>query len=135
MGDSLEIRVARHRDVPVAAILTLRFRKVVYYKYACSDMRFKKLAAMPLLLWEAIRDSKIAGAEEFDFGRSETENKGLITFKDHWVNDRTELVYWRYPAFDSVTEGWKLQLAKRVFARMPLALLPMVGRVIYSHIG
>jgi hypothetical protein len=92
---------------------------------------------MALLLWGAIQDSKMAGAEEFDLGRSEIENKGLIAFKDHWANRHTQMAYWRYPALESlsVREDWKLRMVKHAFAHMPDKLLTVMGRLIYRHIG
>jgi hypothetical protein len=137
LDGSLDIRVAYKEQVPIAAILTLRFRDTIYYKYGCSSIEFKNLGAIALLLWRAIRDSKAAGAEHFDLGRSEVDNKGLITFKDHWAGSRTGMVYWRYPGQDPRTgsEGWKMKAVKQVFARMPHRFLALTGKLIYRHIG
>jgi hypothetical protein len=137
MGNSLEIRVAYKEQVPTDAILTLRFRDIVYYKYGCSNRKFKQLGAMTLLLWKAIQDSKMAGAEEFELGRSEVDNKGLVAFKDHWTEGRTQIVYWRYPAPDSllIREERRLKVVKHIFACMPCRLLLMTGKLIYRHIG
>jgi len=135
--ESAEIRVAYKDDVPVAAIFTLGFRNVSYYKYGCSDRRFKNYGAVPLLLWKAIEASKTAGAEVFDLGRSEDDAEGLLNFKDHWTPVRLPLAYWRYPSLDTAgaTERWKLRMAKRVFAFMPDKLLAVTGRLVYRHIG
>jgi len=135
-GDSLEIRVAFSCEAPVAAILTLRFRDTLYYKYGCSDVRFNKLGATPWLLWRAISAAKVWGATEFDMGRTEQDNAGLLTFKNHWAPVPAQLVYWSFPALgtDSVN-GWKMKLAKRVFAHMPKSLVVVAGRLLYRHIG
>jgi hypothetical protein len=137
MKDALEIRLAYKAQIPIAAVLTVRFRNTVYYKYGCSDAKFKQLGGMPFLLWKTIEESKAAGAEEFDLGRSDTDNPGLISFKNHWAQAPSELVYWRFPAPDTcdVKEDRKLNIVKRVFACMPDRLLTMTGRVIYRHIG
>jgi hypothetical protein len=134
---SAEIRVAYKDQVPIAAILTLRFRNTCYYKYGCSDRQFKNYGAVPLLLWKAIEASKATGAEGFDLGRSEDDAEGLLNFKDHWTPNRLHLAYWRYPSLDSTgaTERWKLRMAKRVFAFMPDKLLAVTGRLVYRHIG
>jgi hypothetical protein len=137
MGEALEIRLAYQGTTPIAAVLTLRFRKTVYYKYGCSDAMYHKLGAMPALLWRTIQESKAAGSEDFDLGRSDCENKGLVAFKDHLTRGRTRLVYWRYPPprHPSTSEGWKLRMVKRAFACMPNRLLGVTGRLIYRHIG
>jgi len=137
MNDALEIRLAYHAQIPIAAILTLRFRNTVYYKYGCSDAKFKHLGGMPFLLWKTIEESKAAGAEEFDLGRSESDNRGLILFKNHWAQGPTKLAYWRFPAPDTLVseETRKLNMVKWVFACIPDRLLAATGRLIYRHIG
>jgi lipid II:glycine glycyltransferase (peptidoglycan interpeptide bridge formation enzyme) len=137
LNDALEIRLAYKGETPIAAILTLRFRNIVYYKYGCLDAKFKHLGGMPFLLWKTIEVSKAAGAEEFDLGRSESDNQGLIVFKNHWTQRRTKLAYWRFPAPDPLPfeEAWKLNMVKHLFACMPDCLLAATGRLIYRHIG
>jgi lipid II:glycine glycyltransferase (peptidoglycan interpeptide bridge formation enzyme) len=137
MGKALEIRLAYKDETPVAAILTLRFRGVVYYKYGCSDARFKQYGATPWLLWRCIEAGKSNGATEFDMGRTEEDNAGLLAFKNHWVPQPKQLVYWQFPVTPSLVlvGGWKLKVAKRIFSCMPNRLLMMTGRLIYRHIG
>lgn len=137
MGRALEIRLAYKQGVSVAGILTLRFRGTIYYKYGCSNADFKNLGGMPLLFWQTIQDGKLAGAEEFDLGRSEQDNQGLVTFKGRWAPGPIQLLYWRYPAPDSLAqrEGLRLRAAKRVFAYMPDSLLSATGKLIYRHVG
>src|SRR5579859_2258751 len=121
LGDALDIRVAYHEKKAVAAILTLGFRNVVYYKYGCSDARLNHLGAMPWLLWRAMQDAKANRATLFDMGRTEENNLGLLRFKDHFTDRRERLTYWNFPGtrkFDLPT-GWKLRAAKRVFTLLP----------------
>jgi hypothetical protein len=137
-GEALEIRLAYQSETPIAAILTLRFKDIVYYKYGCSDARFNKFGAIPWLLWNAIAAAKSNGANEFDLGRTEENNAGLLAFKNHWVRNPKQLVYWRFPegshSFDSV-DDWKLKMAKRAFSHMPSGLLTITGKLLYRHIG
>jgi hypothetical protein len=137
LNEALEIRVAYKDNIPISAILTLRFKNVVYYKYGCSVARFNKFGAMPWLLWRAIVAGKSMGATEFDMGRTEEENVGLLTFKNHWVPQPRRLVYWRFPDTPSpnTVNGWKLRMAKHVFSSMPDGLRVIAGRLIYPHIG
>ena len=135
--EALEIRLGYKDKTPVAAILTLRFKDVVYYKYGCSDARFNKFGATPWLLWRAIAAGKSNGAKEFDLGRTEEDNAGLLAFKNHWVSKPKRLVYWKFPdaSCPNSVDGWKLRMAKRIFSCMPHRLLTMTGRLIYRHIG
>jgi len=137
-GEAPEIRLAYQSETPIAAILTLKFRDIVYYKYGCSDTRFNRFGAMPWLLWNAIAAAKSKGANIFDLGRTEENNAGLLAFKNHWVPHPKQLVYWRFPrssdSFNLAT-SWKMQLAKRAFSYMPGGLLTVSGKLLYRHIG
>jgi hypothetical protein len=136
-GEALEIRIAYWTDTPISAILTLRCKDMVYYKYGCSDARFNRFGAIPWLLWRAIATAKCNGASQFDMGRTEEHNAGLLAFKNHWVSQPQRVVYWRFPrtaALESVN-SWKLRTAKRVFSFMPDGLRTIAGKLLYRHIG
>lgn len=136
-NQALEMYLAYKDDFPVAGILTLRFANTVYYKYGCSDARFNGLGAMPWLLWNAMVSAKSHGALEFDLGRTEEDNEGLLKFKNHWVPAPQKLLYWKFPRTHApvAEQGWKLRLAKRVFSYMPERLLTLTGNFVYRHIG
>ena len=136
-GKALEIRLAYKDGTPIAAILTLQFKNVVYYKYGCSDARFNQFGATPWLFWKAIVAAKTRNATKFDFGRTEEDNPGLLAFKNHWAPHPRSLIYWRYPDGSSLASvtGWKLKMAKRVFSCLPDRILDIVGNLVYRHIG
>ncbi len=137
LSDDIEIHVASKAGKAVASIITLRFKKSVVYKYGCSDKAHNNLAAGPLLMWKAIKSAKESGAEEFDMGRSDCDNQGLITYKDRWGTERVTLTYWRSPAQAqlSVGESRGLKFGKFVFGRMPDSLLKIAGKLIYRYVG
>jgi hypothetical protein len=136
-GNAVAVRVAYKDATPIAAILILRFRETAYFKYGCSNSRFHRLGATPWLMWKAIRAAKLSAALQFDFGRTQADNPGLLAFKNHWVSRCERLTYWRYPGADSEdsTGDWKLKTAKRVFSHLPKPLLILSGKLIYRHIG
>lgn len=136
MGDDIRIRVARKDRIPVAAILTLRHRSTVVYKYGGSDARYHNLAGMPLLFWKLIEESKATNAEEIDFGRSDLHNKGLISFKDRFGTRKKLLTYFRYPAGGKdMISGWGACAIRQLFSILPQIVLPAAGRILYRHIG
>jgi hypothetical protein len=137
LGEALEIRIAYQGNTPIAGILTLRSANVLYYKYGCSDAKFNFLGAMPWLLWNAVSAAKATGATEFDMGRTQEANQGLMRFKGHWSQEPKELVYWSFPNIASLDspDGWRLKVAQRIFAHLPDSILSLVGRLIYRHIG
>jgi CelD/BcsL family acetyltransferase involved in cellulose biosynthesis len=137
LGNRLSIRLVSKNGQPVASILTLSHQGTVVYKYGCSDSNFHSLGGTPLLLWRTIQEAKAQGLREFDLGRSEIDNAGLVTFKDRWRAQRTTLTYVRLSTQRSpnVTDGYGMQIAKRVFGCMPDGLLVATGRMLYRHIG
>ena len=137
MGEDVCIRIASKAGQPVAGILTIRHGRRVVYKYGGSDPRFNNLGATPMLFWRAIQEAKQAGAEEFDFGRSDLDNPGLITFKRRWSAECSTLSTWRAPSVASSPrrERLKMRCAKEVFARLPDSVLTFAGRMLYRHIG
>ncbi len=135
-GANLKIRVAYKNGMPVASILTLDFKNTITYKYGCSDARWHSLGSMALLLWTTIQQAKAAGYEKLDMGRSDSDNAGLIAFKEHWGGIRSSLSYWRYPKCSRFHESlWKRRIADGIVRVAPDRLLAAVGNVFYRHIG
>jgi len=137
VGDQAKIRVASKDGRPIASILTLRCKHVLVYKYGCSDLRFSNLGGTQLLLWNAIQEAKRDQLSEFDMGRSDCDNPGLVAFKDRWGAARTELAYFRYPARHSqrVAEARQARISKYVWSHAPTGVLAAAGRALYRHMG
>jgi lipid II:glycine glycyltransferase (peptidoglycan interpeptide bridge formation enzyme) len=137
MGDALQIRVARKNGSPIAALLTLRHRCNLIYKYGCSDGAFHQMGGMPFLFWKLIEEGKATGAERIDFGRSEMENEGLVAFKDKFGAAKRTLTYFRYPkTTKEKARSWgDSRLARRMFTLLPDGVLSAAGKILYRHIG
>ena len=137
LGEKVTIYVASKDGKPIASILTLSFKETVVYKYGGSDARYHNLGGMPFLFWRTIQEAKNMAFKEFDLGRSDPENLGLVTFKDHLGASRSALTYYRYPASKAVraARDWKLQAAQRMLAHMPDPVLALAGKFLYKHFG
>jgi CelD/BcsL family acetyltransferase involved in cellulose biosynthesis len=138
MGENIHIRVARKNGAPIATLLTLRHRTNIIYKYGCSDGAYHQLGGMPFLFWKLIEEGKATGAECLDFGRSETDNEGLIAFKDKFGTTKRTLTYYRYPQIkkQQSAHSWgDSGLAKRMFSILPDGVLSAAGSILYKHIG
>lgn len=136
MGDNMDIRVARKDSTPVAAMLTLRHRSSVIYKYGCSDEKFHNLGGMPFLFWKLIEQSKAAGAEKIDLGRSDLDQQSLIVFKDKFGTNRKLLHYYRYPKRRSNGKrGWDGRMIRQFFSILPDSVSTTAGNVLYRHMG
>jgi len=137
MGERLKIHVASMNGHPIAAILTVNFKRSIVYKYGCSDARFNRLGGTQFLLWRAIQDAKRDDLHEFDFGRTDIHTPGLLTFKDRWATTRSVITYLRSSPSRAahIEAAWIRRAAQRCFARLPDTLLIAAGRMLYRHVG
>jgi len=137
LAESLQIRVAKKNNLPVAAMLSLRHGKTVVFKYGCSDERFHNLGGVPYLFWKLIQESKAAGTEQLDLGRSDWSQPSLIQFKDRLGAARSTLNYLRSTEKKSSKNiaGLALHIPQGGFSLMPDAILSVAGRLAYRHFG
>jgi len=137
LGGRVKIRVASKHGQPIASILTISYKQSLVYKYGCSDHRFNNLGGTQLLFWRAIQEAKQDSLHEFDMGRSEYDNRGLVAFKDRWGATRTELTYFRYPIrhLHRVTKAGQIFISKYVWSHAPTSILAAAGRALYKHMG
>ena len=140
-GDDLQIRIAFHARQPAAAILTIRHKHTLVYKYGCSDTSLNHLGGTQLLFWRSIQEARRDGLLAFDLGRSDSDNPGLITFKDRLGATRSSVAYSRFsPSLDSGAFGapgaeWAGRIARRLAPHLPDRVLRLAGSVLYKHIA
>jgi lipid II:glycine glycyltransferase (peptidoglycan interpeptide bridge formation enzyme) len=141
-GPSLTIRVACKNGEPVSATLTIRYKDSLVYKYGCSDARHHNLGGTPLLFWKMIEEGKNEGATVLDLGRSDLQNRGLITFKDRLGAAKSTLIHSRFAvsrdpiAIDKLTSlPWTRALDKHLLAHLPDRALYLAGYLLYPHAG
>jgi CelD/BcsL family acetyltransferase involved in cellulose biosynthesis len=129
------LHAARIGGRPIASILTLRHQQTLVYKYGCSDARFHNLGAMPRLFWQIIQEAKQEHLQEFDLGRSELDNEGLIRFKDHFGATRTTLSYWQSCEARKTGIEWASRHSKNLLSRLPDGFFRLAGELFYRHAG
>jgi CelD/BcsL family acetyltransferase involved in cellulose biosynthesis len=135
-GDRLTIRMVSKAGRPVAGMMTLSGNHTMVYKYGCSDASCHKWGGMPFLFWRAIQEAKGQGLEQLDLGRSNLDQPGLITFKNHLGAACSTLTYYGLPATRESRPRLRVQQAARwFFERLPDPALTFAGRVLYKHFG
>ena len=136
-GSNLTISVASSVGHPIAAIITIRHNRTLVYKYGGADRRFSSLGGMQLLVWGAIQRATQDGLGEFDLGRSDISDPGLVTFKGRWGAEQSSLSYYRYGAMPSrrLAKTYQSSIGKYVWAHTPKAVLTAAGRVLYRQLG
>ena len=120
----------------MASILTLSYKKRMIYKYGCSDAAANNLGGTPFLFWKAIQEAKAQGMEEFDMGRSDSDNPGLIAFKEHWGAAPRHWYIGGTPSRPCQNQSsWKTRLARQLVSAVPDSSLVAAGKLLYRHIG
>lgn len=136
LRNNLTIYVASKDSQPLASIVTISFNGTVTYKYGCSDSRFHSSGAVPFLLWRSLQDAKALGAEEYDLGRSDFDNPGLIEFKERLGGKLSTLNYYRFPNCPAkASTSLARRVAGRLVSNLPDVFLTSIGRLLYRHIG
>jgi len=136
LGDRVSIHLASKDNQPIAGMLTLSFKKTIYYKYGGSDAAQHRLGGMPFLFWQVIKDARRRGFEVLDLGRSDVDQPGLITFKDHLGATQSTLRYYRYPGQPDTTRNrWITRVARGTFSHLPDVALDLAGKLFYKRQG
>jgi len=137
LGPKLDIHVARKGKIAIAALLTIRGRSAVVYKYGCSDERYHPLGGMPLLFWKLVGESKRNGASQIDLGRSDLDGRGLITFKNRLGAKPRSLKYYRFPKVAPPAQSGVMgpHLMRWVMPLLPDPLAATLGGMLYKHMG
>ena len=126
------------KNLCVAGAVYLDFGKTAIYKFGASNKKYQHLRPNNLVMWEAIRECVKRGFRTLSFGRTETDNEGLLQFKRGW-NPEEELVnYYKYDlnknSFLDESMGVK-GFYNRIFGMTPIPVLRFVGSAIYKHLG
>ena len=132
------VAVAFYEDVAIAASVYFHFGTTAVYKYGASDKQYQHLRANNLVMWEAIRWLCGRGFSSLHFGRTDLDHAGLRQFKTGWGATESKLSYYRYnprtAAFDS-NGSRTSQVHTKLFRRMPMPVLNLLGSVLYKHMG
>ena len=136
LGETMKIRLASLGITPVAAILTLRHKNQMVYKYGCSNDSYSQHGGTQLVFWRAIQEAKSTDCVSLDMGRSDFHNPGLTTFKDRWGAVKGVMTYLRCPPISPSRDTVpNIPFAGLILFRLPDALLRLVGSLLYRHLA
>ncbi len=132
------VALASFQNEAIAANVYFHSGDEMIYKYGASDRAFQNLRANNLVMWEAVQWGCANGCKTLCFGRTEPENEGLMQFKAGWGARERGIQYYRFDlrknAFTKGTHGIN-PLFKRIFNRMPIPALNILGNLLYRHMG
>jgi len=130
------VMLAYYNKTNIAGAVYFHFGDKAFFKYGASDRKYHHLRPNNLVMWEAIKWYCQKGYKSFCFGKTETENKGLIQFKAGWGTEEKIIKYYRYDLKKSAFisgESYVSGPHNKVFNKMPIPLLKIVGSLFYKH--
>ncbi len=137
-GD-VEVFVVRHQGRAVGGMVAVAFEGVMNDLWACSLRRYFDSCPNNLLYWSALEHCCQRGFARFDFGRS-TDISGTARFKAQWNAQPLPLQYCRWERFVAnpvayARDDEKLQMASRLWRRMPLWVTRLMGPGIRKRVA
>jgi hypothetical protein len=130
--------LARHGGQVVAGVICLHFGRHAMFKYSAYDKRYQHLRPTNLVFWESIKRCAKEGCDSFSMGRTDPGNEGLLCFKNGWGANRSVINYHRY---DFLLDAFAYHPSpdrsryRKIFMRLPLRVLTMIGDLIYKYQG
>jgi hypothetical protein len=122
----------------ISSSVFLHFGKRALYKYGASDLIYQDVRAANLVMWEAIKWYRDKGFQDLNLGRTEPDNKGLLQYKRGWGGEERVLRYYKYDVKKKTFTEHRLNMAgfaRRIFAKTPVPILNLLGRLLYKHVG
>lgn len=134
--DETRICVVRQGHETVAGAFLLGFRRILEVAWASSYRKFLPLKPNMFLYWSVLTFAAEQGYEFLDFGRS-SRGSGAYEFKLQWgaMPSRLHWGYWlNHRASVPSTRPHGMQLASRMWQRLPIALTSVLGPKLVRHI-
>ena len=138
-ADCADVLTVLDDGVPVASVLSFRFRDEVLPYYGGGTAQARSRAANDFMYWEVLRRAGADGARVFDFGRSKL-GTGSFAFKRHWGFEPAPLHY-RYrlrpgaalPDTNPLNPKYRLMVA--AWKRLPLPVANRLGPLVVRGVG
>ncbi len=120
----------------VNAALFLQYNNMLIYKYAASDPNHMNLRGNHALIWKTIQWGCLNSYRCFCFGRTDSDNFGLLKFKSGWGGTEQILRYSYGGAMQGeYTMGWKQRLMKNIIQKSPPYVGLLLGKLLYKHVA
>ncbi|GAX61250.1 hypothetical protein SCALIN_C20_0027 [Candidatus Scalindua japonica] len=130
--------LASYKKKIIAGAVYFHFGEKAIYKYGASDIQYQGFRPNNIVMWEAIKWYCRNGYQEFCFGKTNLEHKGLVRFKNGWGAAKHMIKYYKYDLKDnkfvkesSLVSGFH----NKVFNKTPIPILKVFGNLFYKYMG
>jgi FemAB-related protein (PEP-CTERM system-associated) len=126
------VQIVEHEGRAIAGLVSFIHRDTLLPYFAGCDERFEKYHPNNFMYLAAMEKAVELGCREFDFGRTRVDNQGSFDFKRFQGFEPTPLGYQYFVpeggrAPDLTPGNHKLQLGRRVWPKLPLAVTRPLG--------
>lgn len=88
--------LAYYQEKIIGSVVFLVWKDTLYYKFSATDPAYLHLGMSELLIWEGIQYGKAAGLTALDFGLSDWDQEGLISFKRKFATEEKTISFLRH---------------------------------------
>ena len=139
-SNNLTILLAMFEDEAVGAALLLKFQGTVTVEYGFDIRKYRKLFVNHFLDWESIKLAYNEGYKEITFGRTSSDNEGLLRYKQNWGTKSEKLPTYYFPErFCSIGAekgaSVKYNLTRTILKYSPIPVFSLLSNFIIKHIG
>ncbi len=129
----LLLPIVEKNNKPIAGFLILRFKDTICFEFTAIDKKYINWYPNHYLHWEVI---KLAHSEFntriIDLGRTDKNQSGLVFFKENWNAKATNIIEYCYPRKKKFKEGIHYRIFKFLNKHLPLDVLKLEGRLLFS---
>ena len=131
--------LAEMDDKIIAGSMYFLFKDTTLLKINASIREYAQYRPNYLLTWEAIKRAFDFGCRYFDFGITDLDNEGLLSFKRQWAANETEAPYYYFPSIKGTNSLPGDSILKKSYMafceRAPAPILKITAEILNKHLG
>ena len=136
----LELILCESDGIAIGGSLLLKFKDWVFIEYGHDLFEFRNLCVNHFLDWSAIKLAHQEGYKFVSFGRTYSNNRSLVAYKEHWRATAEKLFTHIYPEASCHNENgreasWQYRVFRKICERAPGVFYNLISAFVYRHSG
>ncbi|MET0082514.1 MAG: GNAT family N-acetyltransferase [Sedimenticola sp.] len=125
--------LAFYNDTPVSGVIVIDDSDSAIYGYGASvsDRDLLRLGINQITMWSAIEDAFLNGKKRFEFGSTSIHHPDLLTYKERWGGESSNLVYTYYSNDENQIDidqgGSMVSMGSWLLRKIPLGLYKKIS--------
>jgi lipid II:glycine glycyltransferase (peptidoglycan interpeptide bridge formation enzyme) len=131
------VALAYYRGESIAGGIYIHSGTKAVFKFGASEVRYQRLRANNLIMWEAIRWYSRNGFRNLSFGRTDPANEGLRNYKRAWGSNENKIANIKYDVKNNKYSNKKkftYGFHNKVFNHLPISISRQISKIIYKYI-